>query len=301
MPVAPRRPKGPPLNALRAFEAAARLESFVAASEELGVTAGAVSQHVKAVEAWSGAELFERGAQGVILTPLGRKLSGDFTQAFDHLAAATQSLRTLAPNPALQIAALPAVAQLWLPARLRKLRALRPDLDVSVTALEAPPRLSRGLFDLSLFIGTPKGTEDRIVLAEDAIFPVSAPELASKLSLETAPLLHDQTWEDDWPRWSKATGVPVGDPARGARYSLYALAVEEAKSGAGVLMGHRCLIEAALQSGQLVRVPGEACNTGHALMVELPHRSRRHPEIETVLNVLRSDGPGPEKEDGAPE
>lgn len=82
MAVLPRRPKGPPLNALRAFEAAARLDSFVAAAEELGVTAGAVSQHVKAVEAWSGTSLFERSAQGVSLSAAGRLLTEDFTRAF---------------------------------------------------------------------------------------------------------------------------------------------------------------------------------------------------------------------------
>ena len=93
MAVAPRRPKGPPLNALRAFEAAARLESYVSAAEELGVTAGAVSQHIKALEAWAETTLFERGARGVSLSSSGRKLTKEFTEAFDLLAAATQSLK----------------------------------------------------------------------------------------------------------------------------------------------------------------------------------------------------------------
>ena len=74
--------------------------------------AGAVSQHVKALEAWAGTVLFRRNAQGVSLSSSGRKLGEEFTQAFDLLAAATQSLRNLAPNPDLHIAALPAIAQL---------------------------------------------------------------------------------------------------------------------------------------------------------------------------------------------
>ena len=287
MAVVPRRPKGPPLNALRAFEAAARLGSFVAAGEELGVTAGAVSQHIKAVEAWAGTSLFERNAQGVSLSPAGRKLTMEFTRAFDLLAAATQSLRNLAPNPEFHIAALPSIAQLWLPARLGRLRELRPDLNVSVTALETPPSLSRELFDLSVFFCVPDGTEDQVVLADDTMFPVCAPKLADGLDLETVPLLHDQTWQDDWSNWSRATGISVGDPARGPRYSLYALAVEEAKSGAGALMGHGCLIEQALGEGQLKQVSAQVSTTGRALVVQLPHRSRRHHETDMVVRLLR--------------
>jgi len=178
MAVHPRRPKGPPLNALRAFEAAARLESFVAAAEELNVTPGAVSQHIKALEGWAGTALFQRNPQGVLLLPAGRSLADDFTQAFDQLAAATQSLRNLAPKPEIHIAALPSVAQLWLPPRLGRLRGLRPDLNFSVTALETPPRLSRELFDMSVFFCELQDIEDQVVLTEDYIFPVGAPKLA---------------------------------------------------------------------------------------------------------------------------
>ena len=193
MPVGPHRPKGPPLNALRAFEAAARLGSFVSAAQELGVTAGAISQHVKAIETWAGVTLFHRNAQGVHLSATGRDLAPEFTEAFDSLAGATQSLRALAPNPDLHIAALPSIAQLWLPRRLGRLRALRPDLNISVTALESPPRLSRDLFNLSLFFGEADAGKDQIVLAADNIYPVCAPRLLNDLRLDTATLLHDQT------------------------------------------------------------------------------------------------------------
>ncbi len=288
MAVAPRRPKGPPLNALRAFEAAARLESFVAAADELGVTAGAVSQHVKALEGWAGTDLFERRAHGVALSSAGRALVDEFTRAFDQLAAATQSLRNLAPNRDIHIAALPSIAQLWLPPRLGKLRDRRPDLNVSVTAMENPPSLSRELFDLSVFFAAPTGQADQVVLEEDRIFPVCSPKLAEGLDLEKVQLLQDQTWKEDWSLWSRAAGVPVGDPDRGPRYSLYALAVEEAKSGAGALMGHGCLVEHALRTGDLTRAATISIATGMVLALELPHVSRRHPEIEEVAEQLRA-------------
>ena len=289
MAVAPRRPKGPPLNALRVFEAAARMESFVSAAAELGVTAGAVSQHIKTIEAWAGTTLFERSAHGVSLSASGRKLTEEFTDAFDALAAATQSLRSLAPNPELHIAALPSIAQLWLPERLGKLREKRPDVNVSVTAMETPPSLVRDLFDLAVFFSFPSKSSDQIAIAEDKIFPVCSPKLENENNLESAQLLHDQTWRDDWTIWSEATGVSVGDPQRGPQYSLYALAVEEAKSGAGVLMGHGCLVEQDMRSGYLKRASTEEVRTGRILALELPHSSKRHPGIEEFVKLLLAE------------
>lgn len=287
MAVLPRRPKGPPLNALRAFEAAARLGSFVAAAEELSVTPGAISQHIKTIEAWADVPLFRRNAQGVELTAPGRQLAGDFTLAFDQLAAATQYLRNLSPSVEIHIAALPSVAQLWLPTRLGRIRNTWPDMKFSVTAMETSPRLSRDLFDLSVFIAEPDGAADQIVIAEDVIFPVCAPELAESFYYESTPLLHDQTWHDDWRRWSEETGTLISDPNKGPKYSLYGLAVEEAKSGAGALMAHGCLIEPALKAGHLVRVSAQACETGRSLVINLPHPSRRRAELEKIVALLR--------------
>ncbi len=286
MSVLPTRPKGPPLNALRAFEAAARLESFVAAGEELGVTPGAVSQHIKAVEAWARVPLFRRQAQGVSLTTEGRDVAKAFTQAFDSLSDATQILRNLSPTTEIHIAALPSVAQLWLPPRLGRLRAQRPDLKVSVTAMETPPSLARDLFDLALFIEVPTGRSEERVLAQDILFPVCAPALLERFGFGTTPLLHDQTWGTDWALWSEATGTEVGDATLGPKYSLYGLAVEEAKSGAGLLMAHGCLMDSSLDKGELCRVSEKGVATGKALVMTLPHRSRRRAGMEQIADLM---------------
>lgn len=294
MSVAPPRPKGPPLNAMRAFEAAARLNSFVAAAEELNVTPGAVSQHIKALEGWAGVALFRRHAQGVDLTSAGRSLTQDFVAAFDALATATHALRNLRADADVHIAALPSVAQLWLPSRLSRIRKAFAHLNFSVTALETPPRLRRELFDLSLFFTKPEGHKDQIPLAVDEIFPVCAPELAEQVrapaGLDAATLLHDQTWLGDWPHWAEKTGVTLAHPSRGPRYSLYSLAVEEAKSGAGVLMGHACLIADALADGSLVPVVERPISTGRSLVLGLPHPSRRRAGMDRVVDFLRAGG-----------
>jgi LysR family glycine cleavage system transcriptional activator len=257
MSVTPPRPKGPPLNALRAFEAAARLNSFSRAADELCVTPGAVAQQVKALEEWAGAVLFDRRAQGVRLTPLGRAVAPSLGGAFDALADSAHLLRRIAAPDEIRIAALPSVAQLWLSPRLPAIRRADPGLSISVTALERPPNLMREPFDLAIFFysGEAGGPETHI-LADDSLFPVCAPEIAARLTgahdLSRETLLHDAMWRDDWAIWLAAEKLGAISTASGPAYSLYSLAVEEAIHGAGVLIGHAPLVAPALASGALV-------------------------------------------------
>ena len=257
MSVAPPRPKGPPLNALRAFEAAARLNSFSRAAGELCVTPGAVAQHIKALEEWAGAPLFDRHAQGVRLTPLGRAVAPGLGDAFDKLADSAHLLRRIAAPDEIRIAALPSVAQLWLSPRLPAIRRTSPGLSVSVTAMERPPNLMREPFDLSIFFGTgPIDVANTLVLAEDNLFPVCAPEIAARLTkprdLNNETLLHDAMWRDDWANWLAEEKLGGISTASGPAYSLYSLAVEEAIHGAGVLIGHAPLVAPALACGALI-------------------------------------------------
>ncbi|WP_209940249.1 LysR family transcriptional regulator [Ruegeria sp. HKCCE4148] len=290
MSVVPNRPNGPPLNAMRAFEAAARHVSFAAAAEELSVSPGAISQHIKTLEGWAGSPLFRRNAQGVELTPEGQSLVADFTSAFDQVADAARALRNLTPKADFHIASLPSVAQLWLPKRLRQIRAQLPDITFSVTAMETPPTLGRELFDLSIFFAVPDGSPRQIAVCKDIIAPVCAPTLLDRArggnGFEDIPLLHDQAWKDDWSTWAQNTGYKLRDDQSGPQFSLYSLAVEEAKAGAGMLIGHMCLIEEALASGALTLVHSQSCHTGRSLVIEMPEQSRRRPETGQVVQLL---------------
>lgn len=252
MSIAPPRPRDLPLNALRAFEAAARLGGFAAAGAELGVTPGAISAHIKTLEDTLGAPLFTRGARGVVVSPLGARVLPAFTAAFDALGHASQTLRAEAAPHVVHIATLPAIAQLWLSPRLPELRAAMPDIAVSITALEAPPNPKRTPYDLCLFPSRDRG----ICVAQDVIFPVCAPQLATTLrspgDLREAVCLTDTTWSEDWTLWA-AHALPGQDfTPRGPVYSLYALALEETVNGAGVLMGHGPLVARHLAAGTLV-------------------------------------------------
>lgn len=251
MAVSPPRPRDIALNSLRAFESAARLGGFAAAAAELGVTPGAVAAQVKSLEAELGAALFARGAKGVELTALGRRTLPQMVAAFDALAAAVQQLRAEAAPQVVHIATLPAIAQLWLSPRLPALREAAPDISISITAMEAPPNLKRAPYDLCLFFGDGAGR-----LMDDVIFPVCSPAVAAKLGraqdLALVPCLSDATWAQDWEAWLAIAAPGLGLSPRGPVFSLYALAVEEAVNGAGVLMGHQALVARHLETGALV-------------------------------------------------
>lgn len=277
MPVAPPRPKGPPLNALRAFEAAARLGGFARAAEELSVTPGAITQHIKTLEEWIGAPLFERRSQGVQLTAAGARLRPEFTAAFDRMGEAIHSLREVTETQVIHIAALPSIAQLWLSARLPRLREENPHVQFSVTALEQPPNLLREMFDWSLFL-EPGPVIDGVTLAQDEILPVCAPALAATIKtpddLAAHSLLIDETWARDWDIWAQAAGWDRPTGTTSARFSLYALAVEETRNGAGVLMGHKSLVQADIETGRLVAPLKQTAQTDLCLVLRSTSRGR---------------------------
>ena len=268
MSVAPPQPKGFALNALRAAEAAGRLGGFAAAAAELGVTPGAVTAHVKALEAELGAPLFERTAREVRLTPLGHRALPDLIAAFDGVAKASQTLRREAAPRIVHIATLPAVAQLWLSPRLPALRRAAPDITVSITALEAPPNLKRAPFDLCLFYSDTRLGEG---VVEDRLFPVCAPQLAETLrkpeDLAQVACLSDAVWSEDWATWLAEDAPGCAIVPRGPIYSLYALAVEEAINGAGVLLGHETLVGKHLDDGRLVAPFGRVGPRGETLRI----------------------------------
>ena len=291
MSVSPPRPHGPPLNALRAFEAAARLGGFAQAADELSVTPGAISQHIKTLEDWTGTALFQRRAHGVTLSEAGATLLPHFTLAFDQLGIAIRALRAITPQPTLHIASLPSVAQLWLSPRLPALRKALPHIKLSVTAVETAPNLQREVFDLSLFIRAPSGSGAEMILAEDRIYPVCAPQIAamitSEADLASQVLLLDDRWANDWQLWADGSGHLPVDTSRASRFSLYSLALDEAKNGAGILIGHDCLVADALAAGTLVRPFAESVPTGKALVLDVADGQTLPKDITTVVALLR--------------
>ena len=280
----------PSLNALRAFEAVARLKSISAAANELFVTPAAISQHVKALEAWAGEKLIKRNPHGIELSPLGASVLTDFKLAFDQLGVAVQKLRTAAAPSEVRIAALPSVAQLWLSPRLPEIRKTMPEVSISVSALENPPNLIREPFDLSIFYGVEEGETNKISLGQDVIYPVCSPLIGERLKsvddLENEIFLHDTTWKDDWDLWLSDAAPGEVFNKNGPEFSLYSLALEECKNGAGVLIGHEDLVAGHVENGELIAPFGTKVTTGKNLEIVTMKPLAEGSTLKTVISKL---------------
>ncbi len=290
MATAPHRPKGPPLNSLRAFEAAARLGGFASAADELCVTPGAVSQHLKTLEEWAGAHLFERRSQGVTLTPLGELVAAEFNTAFDRMGEAVHTLRSQAAPKKVHIAALPSIAQLWLSPRLPGIRLAAPDVSISVTTMEKRPNFRREPFDISIFFEENPSPPGSIKICRETIFPICAPSIASRLKqpsdLETVTFLHDAAWLSDWELWLSSAVPNASFDTSGPVFSLYSLALEEAKNGAGVLIGHEPLVRASLDSGDLVAPFKKRLSLNRNLIITLADDKEASATTRDIVNAI---------------
>lgn len=279
----------PPFDALAGFDAAVRRGGFAAAGADLGLSPGALAAQVRAVERWQDRALFRRGPRGVAPLPEARALQAVIAPALAQVAGALSGLS----EATVRIAALPAVAQLWLAPRLPALRAAFPGVALSITAIERPPSGKTAPHDLALFLLDKGGT----LLAEDALVPVCAPALAASVrdgaALAALPRLADSTWSDDWRIWARAAGTRVGAPA--TVHSLYALAVGDALAGEGVLIGHCALLAAHLRAGRLVAPVGPVLPLPAGLRLlrprPLPRRSRAAQVAEwLVLSAMEQRG-----------
>lgn len=292
MPVKPPRPPLPPLNALRAFEAAARLGSFSRAAEEIGVTQGAIAQQVRHLEAFLGLTLFRRLPQGVALTEAAQEARPRLSAAFDALALTVQELKASHAGRALTIAALPCIAQLWLSPRLPALQQAFPGLAISISAMEEPPARRHDNFDLALFY-LAKPPADAVPLGEDRLFPVCTPALARSLrtpaDLAGQVLLHDAVWRGDWARWLRHAGADRIDPGRGPSYSLYALALDAALGGAGILLGRLSLVAPYLTDGRLVQPFTTELPSGDRLTMLFPAAGKPHPRRAELVAWLEAN------------
>jgi LysR family glycine cleavage system transcriptional activator len=250
----------PPLGALHAFEAAARLLSFKAAAEELHVTPGAISQQIKLLEDRLGAPLFARRARAVDLTEAGQLLLPATQRAFRLLADAVARVRESDASKVLAVSLLPSFAALWFVPRLGAFRARCPDLDVRISTT---PKLADLLHDdvdvaIRCGLGRYPGMHVEHLLAED-LFPVCSPELLKgpvplkkPADLSRHTLLHDEM-RQEWALWFKATGVKSVNALRGPTFSVWELALQAAVAGQGVALGRTTLVAQYLKWGKLVR------------------------------------------------
>lgn len=244
----------PPLNALRAFEAAGRKLSFRAAADELFVTQGAVAQQVRILEEYIGFSLFQRLARGVALTSKGSVYFAEITQAFDTINKATVQL--LKEPETVTISVTPAFATKILLPQLSVLITAVPDIDLRTVATESIADFDRDQVDIAVRLTHPPfpTSFEMRLLFKQKLVPVASPHLIGDRTLPMSlkylrdmPLLHDS--HNHWPRFFGITGKLPG-----AVFNQTALALDAALAGQGVAIACQAFVQADLSAGRLVQV-----------------------------------------------
>lgn len=252
------------LNALRAFEASARLGSFARAGEELGVTPAAVGQQVRILEGYLGRRLFRRTPAGLRASPAAALALAELGDGFDRLEAGIKRLAGPAPGHRLAVSAAPTFAWKWLAPRLPGLYQRCPRIDLRMDTSMRLVDIAGGEFDIAVRYGAAEtGDLQSSVLLDEAILPVCAPGLAEGGKLLALPLLHvegetsDSGWLS-WPEWGQRQGLEDTKLRRGPRYPQSAMALQAALDGQGVALCGLALAIDDLGAGRLVAPLGTA-------------------------------------------
>lgn len=248
---------------LRAFEAAARLESFTLAAKELHLTQSAISHQVRELEDYFGRKLFERRNRRVEPTPEGRRLLESLSRVFDVIEAACNEVSLAPQSQVLAVYSAPSLAVKWLGPRLPQFMQAHPDITIRLTSGADPVDLTLAReTDIAITYGTAsqRAGVTVIPLGAERIVPLCSPRLLTpgtqiQTQLHTLPLIDSQLNPVKWPDWFAANGMACPRRPR-ASFDRAALALSAAVDGMGVALESTRLAERELARGELV-VPGE--------------------------------------------
>jgi LysR family transcriptional regulator, glycine cleavage system transcriptional activator len=286
----------PPLNALRAFEAAARHLSVKQAADELCVTPGAVSQMLKTLEQHLGVMLFRRANRGIFLTDAGQSYLPPIRNAFRQITEATGRVMVSDDAGLLTISVAPFFAAAWLVPRLKDFQDAYPAFDVQVVTGKALADFARDGVDVAIRhgLGHYPGLRSQRVMAME-IVPVAAPELVALFGMpgEPAglarwPLVHD-TERDGWRQWFEAQGVADVAAPRGPSFDDLSLLVQAVLTGQGAGLLPAALVAPDLAQGRMVTLWDGAVPEDFAYYLVYPEASQQHPKVAAFQSwVLRA-------------
>lgn len=248
----------PNLDWLRVFAETAATESFALAAARLGVTPGAVSQRIKALEAFLRIDLFQRYPQGVKLTEAGKRYAQRVAPALDQLTTATREITSASTSKSVRVTMLPSLAQLWLGPRMEEFHALETNTTVEIWADPTIIDLRTSNFDMAIRYGKPPfpGCDYR-ELFFDELVPVASPKLIEGATFDEqglpvgASLMIDPYWEHDFADWIARTGSTAPKALKTQTFSLYSMTVDATLQGRGFMIGHTALLGELLKTGQL--------------------------------------------------
>lgn len=277
----------PPLPAIRAFEAAARLGSFERASEELALSASAVGKRVVNLEQLLGVKLLVRRARGVSLSPAGLEYLAQVRAALDLLSAAPLHQRTPERRVTLKVSTPPTFGRELLAPHLAAFAALAPEVDVDV--LLSVPYLGDAMPDADVMVRATRAADTGdSTLLPDTLVAVCQPAYARRLRLDTPADLDRATLlrspPESWRHWFAAAGLDRPEPQQGPRLVDMGLAMSAAQHGVGVALARSSLVQRAVRAGGLMVLCGVQAPplTAYALTV-----STQGPDEATTQAALR--------------
>ncbi|MCX9158421.1 transcriptional regulator GcvA [Niveibacterium sp. 24ML] len=275
-------PKLPPLSALRVFEAAARHPSFSAAADELAVTHGAVSQQVRALEAWLGLSLFERNGRRVTLTAEGAAFAASANEALCRIGDAAASLRRRTNPKRLTITTLPSFAARWLAPRISRFLDGEPGVEFSIVTTASMLDFAHDGVDVAIRCGFgPYPGECAERLMPEALLVVASPGYAGgRLPTTLAALSQHPLIREDYPFWEDwlaGTGMSLEVPHNGLVFNDSSLALQAAIDGRGIAVTRRSIASGELAAGRLVKVFPQEVPTDLGYWYVTPDRSRETP------------------------
>jgi LysR family glycine cleavage system transcriptional activator len=281
------------MQALRAFEAAAREKSLTKAADSLYVTHGAISHQIKALEEDLGVRLVERAGRGIRLTDEGERFAIRVRSAFAELSAAVQEMAQRANPRRLRVSCPPSFGARWLLPRIGRFVATNPDIDLDISASNTLVDFNRDDVDVAIRYGLghwPGVAAEH--LTDDAFFPVCSPHIANgpprrPEDLANYTLLRAE--DEYWKPWFEAAGLDLPEPDRGTTFGDSSHLLQAAADGQGVVLARRTLIGKDLRNGVLVRPFEVEVPAPRRFYLVYPPRLRDSPKLASFRRWLKDE------------
>ncbi|MEM5434685.1 transcriptional regulator GcvA [Paraburkholderia diazotrophica] len=288
----------PPLQTLRAFEAAGRLSSMTRAADELHVTHGAISRHIKTLEDNLGVILFRRLTRRIVLTDEGAELLLTVTGVLGELTREAERLRAQKSVSRLTISTSVSFASRWLAPRLHRLKARHPEFDVHLDVTDVNVDLTDGQVDAAIRYGSghyPRAVAERIL--EETVTPVCSPAYRAEMgglptvaSVAACTLLHEDRMLANWERWFALADGDTVRSGRGPAYSHGSMAIEAAIRGEGIVLGRSALVADDIAAGRLVApFPDIRLKAERGYDLVYRNGNRDHPKVRALRDWLADE------------
>lgn len=287
----------PPLATLVSFEAAFRHRNFTRAAEELFLSQASISRRIRELEADLGVTLFERHRYDVIPTAEAVILADSVRHALLELSSTADHLRQSGlGTKSLTVLSDPALASVWVAPILGEFQRSHPDIKIRVIASCESTETTAEKFDIGIQYGRAEASSFEVeFIADEAVFPVCSPAFAAQLpnpitttDLNTLPLLHVEYSDPSWTTWHDLLDQPAADgTGNGMVFTSYHGCLDYAEKGDGVALGWERSVQARINAGSLVRIPGITKPKAGVINAYLPTHIAANPHAPEFLTLLK--------------